>query len=675
MPAAGAFGRVSLAQSASDPARIYALLGKDDFVGLYRTRDAAGASWELCTDSSEIKLYGSFTNDVEVDPTTPDTVYVSGVELYKCRRNQSTGAWTVANIGGSIHPDSHCFAFHPARSETIYSGNDGGFYVSRNGGASWDDTPNEGLCLLQYEAIDDHGQADGFLQCGTQDNGTQQYRNSPVHYHSADGDGGYCLVSKTNGNQVVHSYYGKSLEWSDRAGEFGSYVNVSGGLDGGGLFYPPAAISPVSGRVAVGTTRVNIDDAMGLGGWPGSGVALAGLSGPVSAVSFAGDDRIYCATTSGQVYRLDRRAASWNVRPLHAPPLPAGAWIWDVQSLPGDADTIMVAFSGFGLARHVWRGAVPASGPATWSAASNGLPDVPMYALALASPTAWYVGTDIGVFRTIDAGAHWTNYSQGLPNTAIYDLRLNARGKLLRAATHGRGLWELRSDVARAPTVDIFVRNNIMDTAREPGETVHPRRLEGPHAAHRAERSVRLVAVRGYQDRCVAGMAARGRRRELPGVRDASRRREPQEGSRRARLRADPQPRSAAGRQRDGQAHDGRGVGGLSKLARGFLERLARQRRQCRLEAGWRGADDCHARAPAAGGSPVGLVAAGGRGHGLLPAGRHRQPKRSDSGAGPVGLRRDAAGDDGETRRTEAVSHRGGCGVAAGFGGGRTATS
>ena len=94
-----------------------------------------------------------------------------------------------------------------------------------------------------------------------------------------------------------------------------------------------------------------------------------------------------------------------------------------------------------------------------------------MYALALDSATQWFVGTDIGVFRSIDAGADWSNFSQGLPNTAIYDLRLRTGGNLLRAATHGRGLWELRTDLATQPTVDLFVRDHIMDTGRPPSST------------------------------------------------------------------------------------------------------------------------------------------------------------------------------------------------------------
>jgi len=471
LPAGSSTSRISLKQSLSSPAHKYALVASsgDTFLGLYRTNNAAGTSWELCTSSGTIELYGAFTSDVNVDPTTPDVVYVSGVELYKCQRNAMTGTWSASNIGGNIHPDSHTLGVHPTLNQTIYSGNDGGIYVSRDGGATWDDSPNEGLCLLQYEAIDHHGSLDALVQGGTQDNGTQQYRNSQVHYHSADGDGGYCTVSKTNGNNMTHAYYGNSPQRSTTGGKFGSYAGVSSGLNGSGLFYPPAAVSPSSERMAWGTQVINIDDSMGSGGWPGSGVALPGIgSAAVSALSFTNDALIYCATTSGQVYRLALSGGTWNVRALHAAPLPTGQWIWDVHSVPGDPNTVVVAFSGFGLAQHVWRGTVPASGTATWAAVSNGLPDVPMYALAFGSATQWFVGTDIGVFRSTDAGANWINFSQGLPNTAIYDLRLRPGGNLLRAASHGRGLWELRTDLATQPTVDIFVRDHLMDTGRAP---------------------------------------------------------------------------------------------------------------------------------------------------------------------------------------------------------------
>ncbi len=468
LPAGSATSRISLSQSPSNPSFVYALAAdaNDGLSGLYRSTAPDASTWELCTKSATIQVYGAFTNDVNVDPATPDVVYVSGVEVYRCVRN-SRGRWGVTNIGGAIHPDNHALAFHPTQNQVLYAGNDGGFFVSPDAGATWNDSPNEGLCLLQYEVIDSHPTTDGFVQGGTQDNGTQQYRNSPVHHHSADGDGGSCTVSKVNGAHVTHSYFGNAVERSTAGGAFGTYTDVSAGLDGAGVFYPPSAVSPTSDRMAWGTTVVNIDAALGSGGWPGAGVALPGLVGRISALSFTSDTVLWCATTSGHVYQLTRSGSAWKVRALHGPPLPTGQWIWDVTGVPGNDAMVVVAFSGFGLADHVWQGEVPATGAVAWTPVSTGLPDVPMYALCLASATEWYVGTDIGVWRSVDGGQQWEAWSQGLPNTAVYDLRQRAGSTLLRAATHGRGLWEIDTGPgASTAAVDVFVRDHVMDPGR-----------------------------------------------------------------------------------------------------------------------------------------------------------------------------------------------------------------
>ena len=80
---------------------------------------------------------------------------------------------------------------------------------------------------------------------------------------------------------------------------------------------------------------INIDDAMGTGGWPGAGVGLPGITGAVSAVSFANDSLIYCATTSGQVYRLDlARHDVDRAGAARGAAADRSQWIWDVQSLP-----------------------------------------------------------------------------------------------------------------------------------------------------------------------------------------------------------------------------------------------------------------------------------------------------------------------------------------------------
>jgi hypothetical protein len=80
-------------------------------------------------------------------------------------------------------------------------------------------------------------------------------------------------------------------------------------------------------------------------------------------------------------------------------------------------------------------------------------------------PNHFFVGTDVGVFETTDAGLTWTAAPAGLPNVVVNDLSYNATTKQLVAATFGRGLFKyslvnpaavLRGDVNRDGVVNAF---------------------------------------------------------------------------------------------------------------------------------------------------------------------------------------------------------------------------
>ena len=61
-------------------------------------------------------------------------------------------------------------------------------------------------------------------------------------------------------------------------------------------------------------------------------------------------------------------------------------------------------------------------------------------------------GTDIGVFRSSDAGATWTAFNQGvIPAVPVFDLEQNKNG-LIFAGTHGRGAYKLSAGPTPTPT-------------------------------------------------------------------------------------------------------------------------------------------------------------------------------------------------------------------------------
>ncbi len=72
---------------------------------------------------------------------------------------------------------------------------------------------------------------------------------------------------------------------------------------------------------------------------------------------------------------------------------------------------------------------------AKWYDISGNLPNSPVNCLLVdpKAPKTIYIGADTGAFRTLDwslaTGVTWEPFGDGLPNTAVYDLRLYSQTK------------------------------------------------------------------------------------------------------------------------------------------------------------------------------------------------------------------------------------------------------
>lgn len=461
--------RGSIAFSKSQPLRMMAAMADK----LFYSTDG-GQSWKPTGVPLMMCVIYDYGNNVAIDPTDPNVVYLSGIsQLMKFTFDPVALTWSGGIIGqGPTHADHHVFAFDPANHLHVYAGTDGGIYESPDGGNNWSDDLNRGLCITQFDFLDHHPTSDAVLFGGTQDNGTQQFRNSTVFPVASGGDGGFAAVDFNNPHNVIIEHFDISMQRSTQAGEFLTFTDVFQGIAGATLFYPPYTLCAEDPNwIVFGTSSLFIDKAQGTGGWP-TFIPLPGNTGPVSAINFVSKTLIYCAAIHGQVWavRSINGGVDWLAEPIHAAPFP-GRFVWDIGVMPNDSAHIIAVVSGYGTG-HVWSGIVPPSGVAAWTDVSGSgptaIPDVPANSLIIdpANPSTYYVGTDIGVFRTTTSGAQWSNFGQGLPNTAVFDLRLHGPSQLLRAATHGRGIWERRVDVASMPDVDIYVRHHMMDTGR-----------------------------------------------------------------------------------------------------------------------------------------------------------------------------------------------------------------
>jgi len=459
----GSFGRISLGISKSSPKTLYALISnKDDVIdNLYETNDA-GDSWKQITVNvspgvsngpNDFGTQGWYNLNVAVHPQDANIIYLSGISLWKGIRNKNSDDWLFSDIGLEIHPDNHSFAFNPKNPEIIYAGNDGGIYQSYDGGKSWHDDINQGLCITQFDFMEQHPTSEKIIFAGAQDNGTIRSEDSSSFYMVDYGDGGFVCVDPKQPKNIWHTYSRLTAAFSTKRGDYGTWKNIGDPLSGKpSNFNPPLALDKTNpNNIAIGGDTLYLDHSKGNDGWPEQIDFNFRDDDLISAINYVSSSLIFVGTNYGRIFRLTKHRIDWKIESLHAKPFPSRHYIWDMSLVPNDDTRLIVVISGFTgdvNIGHVYSCSLPQNGGvAAWTDISGmdlRLPDTPVNALVIddMNPDTFYIGTDVGVFRTVDKGKKWTGFSKGLPNCQVYDMRLHSPSGLLRIITHGRGIWQ-----------------------------------------------------------------------------------------------------------------------------------------------------------------------------------------------------------------------------------------
>ena len=429
--------RLAVKHAPSNPAVAYAFGASAGAAYLWR-RDAGGV-WHA------VALPALGTNQawydwfVEPAPDTDAQVYIGAIDAY--RGDLAGGAWTWTDIsskpigGDSIHPDQHALAFDPGDPNTVYVGNDGGLFRSPDRGNTWVSL-NNGLGITEVEYIAQDPHSTSWVLAGTQDNGSIRYTGTTAWEHVADGDGGDCGVNDNNPDICFHSYYYMGLERSVAKGLWGSFAwvgpNVPAGY--GTLFYPPMAADHDTIAQAGQSVFVSRDNGTG---WHEVALPAALLA---TAIFLPDSDHVFVGTDAGRIFRIDWTAGAWSAAVELTSPRPA--WVSSIHVEAANLNRIWTTSTQVGGGR-VFRSD---DGGGTWHDRSPGLPPLPIDSLAVDNRDARrvWVGAGVGVYRSLGAGGSWHPFSRGLPNVLIEDLRFHAKGRLLRAGTRNRGVWEVR---------------------------------------------------------------------------------------------------------------------------------------------------------------------------------------------------------------------------------------
>jgi len=412
---------------------------------LWRRTSAAGAFSAFAPPAALNTSQDWYDWFLAVAPDSDAQIYIGAIDSWRGDLSGANWTWTALSnkgaTGDSIHPDQHAITFEPGNPAMVYIGCDGGLFRSPDRGVTWQSC-NNGLVITEFEYIAQNVGSSRWLIGGTQDNGTERYTGNPAWTHVMDGDGGDCAVNHDSPDIVFAEYYGISPQISTQDGDWTTFRGLSPSVPAneGSLFYCPYTCSANGGNtLALGTAALYVSR--------DNGTTWTRLTFPSAATASAlyvpGPDAVYVGTTDGRILHTNWNGSAWSTLSAMTTPR-AGANTSSIYVGANNANILIVSYSTINGGRVF----VSTNGGSSWTDRSTGLPALPVNVVEADSRNSnrIWVGTDLGVYQSLDLGATWTNFSNGLPNVLIGDLLFHPDAWVLRAGTRSRGVWEIPVD-------------------------------------------------------------------------------------------------------------------------------------------------------------------------------------------------------------------------------------
>jgi len=493
-----------------------------NLLGVIKTTNG-GTTWTQLTGDTRLSISGIcnaqcfYDIPMAVSPVSANDVFIGGAANNGTliRSTDGGATWTeisrndVTGATDSIHVDMHAIAFS-ANGATMFVGNDGGVWKT----AAPTGTPaagfwtnlNQNLQITQfYPGLSIHPSNTGFAMAGAQDNGIQDYQgfnSTPLVWQDSGlgCDGGFTAIDFT----VPSTTYGEceyfpnailliatSFNNGDLVNGFLATTGINGGDRGG--FIPPLVIDPNNSNTLYFGTCLVYKTADNAQTWAAISPDVTSAAHPADcsnqsgavlstiAIATGTSNTIYAGSDAGEVEVTSNAGTSWTSISANGGVLPGRAVtqiVVDPSSATGDV--AYVTFSGFGSCTgcdgkgHVFKTVNGTAGAATvWvdvSGTATKLPDIPVNALVVDpddhTHNTLYVGTDIGAFFTTDGGLNWSplGASTSLPNSQILSLTLHNPSRTLRAAMHGRGVWDI--NLGPGPNTPAFLISKLSPFTR-----------------------------------------------------------------------------------------------------------------------------------------------------------------------------------------------------------------
>ncbi|MEM7310731.1 MAG: glycosyl hydrolase [Planctomycetota bacterium] len=477
----GDLGKIALAVSPQRPDVVYAtieLAGREG--GFWRSTDG-GESWDKRSDYVSGGTGPHYYQELWADPHRFDVLYQANVRLGRTEDGGET--WDYVG-NGNKHVDNHAVAFHPTDPDVVIAGCDGGIYRSYDYCGTWSYAAN--LPLTQFYKLDvDYDWPVYHVVGGTQDNNTQYGPARTLHEQGVSnrdwritigGDGHDNAIDPQDPNIIYCESQQGYLRRFDRS--TGESVGIRPQPGAGEETFrfnwdSPILISPHSHtRLYFGSKKLFRSDDRG-----DSWTAISGdLSrdvdrltmpmmgrvwsidafwdlyamsryGNITSISESPvvEGLIYVGTDDGLLQVTEDGGANW--RSIDYPDgIPDGSFVNDVKADLHDANTVYAAYDNHkqgDYAPYVLRSTDRGR---TWTSIVSDLPEENLIwriEQDHVKQELLFLGTEFGIYASVDGGAAWLKLKGGLPNISFRDLAVQRRENDLVGASFGRGFYVL----------------------------------------------------------------------------------------------------------------------------------------------------------------------------------------------------------------------------------------
>ena len=449
----GGLSRILLGVTPASPEVDYALIAKSatGFYGFYKSSDA-GDTWTTaldCPDPSNTgcNILGRKTDgtsdggqswydmSLAISLTNENLIYAGGINLWKS--NNGGQSWSIEASSGSgnyayMHVDQHALEFNPINN-TLYAGNDGGFYKYLDNLNIWTDI-SDGLEISQFYRLGLSKSNSNILVSGAQDNGTERLSSSG--WDAIRGaDGMECIIDPFDPDIIYSSsQYGNIKVTYNGGNNWNNMKPVS--YDG--AWVTPYKMHPLNNYFIIAGYDEVYRTTTGGAFWDSISNNLTTKTA-IRTIALAPSDIdvIYVATYSKLSVTFDGGNSWTNIKPG----LPSST-ISDVTVSANDPNWVFVTFSNYNSGNKVYEST---DGGNSWTNISgSNLPNLPVNCIVYQDLTNddLYIGTDVGVYHKDNTMSDWQAFMSGFPNVIVDELEIHYGSGKIRAATFGRGIWE-----------------------------------------------------------------------------------------------------------------------------------------------------------------------------------------------------------------------------------------